>query len=102
VLIRVTEEDNPDDGTRAREAAKRCGVPATLCSDDADFTARLATFERVRAFSPLTRQQYEKAKAAHTLVIETPLTTDGRIELRHYLREQSVTRTTHRYGAIPA
>jgi RHH-type proline utilization regulon transcriptional repressor/proline dehydrogenase/delta 1-pyrroline-5-carboxylate dehydrogenase len=102
VLIRLTKEDNPDDGTCALKAAKVCGVPATLCNDEKEFIERIPAFERVRAFRPLTRQQYEKANAAHTLVIETPLTNDGRIELRHYLREQSVTRTTHRYGAIQA
>ena len=29
-----------------------------------------------------------------------PVTAEGRIELLHYLREQTVTHTTHRYGNV--
>jgi RHH-type proline utilization regulon transcriptional repressor/proline dehydrogenase/delta 1-pyrroline-5-carboxylate dehydrogenase len=100
-LIRITEEDNRTDATSALEAAKICGVPAMLSDgSEEEFLERITSFERVRAFHPVSRQAHERANAAHTLVIEAPLTRSGRIELRHYLREQSVTQTTHRYGAL--
>jgi RHH-type proline utilization regulon transcriptional repressor/proline dehydrogenase/delta 1-pyrroline-5-carboxylate dehydrogenase len=101
VLIRLTEGDNREDAALAMEAARICGVPATVCDETEEaFSDRTGSFERVRAFRPLSRRAYERANAAHTLVIEAPLSLSGRIELRHYLREQSVTHTHHRYGSI--
>jgi RHH-type proline utilization regulon transcriptional repressor/proline dehydrogenase/delta 1-pyrroline-5-carboxylate dehydrogenase len=35
-------------------------------------------------------------------VIEAPLTANGRMELRYWLREQGISRTLHRYGQIPS
>jgi hypothetical protein len=31
-------------------------------------------------------------------VLDAPVVLNGRVELLHYLREQAVTETTHRYG----
>ena len=33
-------------------------------------------------------------------IIDVPVVRNGRLELRHYLREQSIAHTTHRYGTI--
>ena len=33
-------------------------------------------------------------------VADDPVTAEGRIELLHYLREQAISRTTHRYGNV--
>jgi RHH-type proline utilization regulon transcriptional repressor/proline dehydrogenase/delta 1-pyrroline-5-carboxylate dehydrogenase len=116
VLIRVTAEEDLVDGMISVLAAGVCGVPATLSvvpglsprdkemtyvsEAEAQFVARIPSFERVRSFRPISRLAHQSANAAHTLVIDVPLVLSGRLELRHYLREQSVTHTTHRYGAV--
>ena len=33
-------------------------------------------------------------------IAHAPVTAEGRVELLHYLREQAVSRTTHRYGNV--
>ena len=116
VLIRVARKTELTDALIAVLAAQTCGVSATLsvcqgigwpieCADgvtedDSAFVERLADFERVRAFSPLSQSAQVSATAAHTLIVEQPLLLTGRLELRHYLREQTVTQTTHRYGNL--
>jgi hypothetical protein len=34
------------------------------------------------------------------VVLDAPVLGAGRLELRHYLREQTVARVVHRYGSI--
>jgi hypothetical protein len=31
-------------------------------------------------------------------IVDVPVVHNGRLELRHYLREQAMAHTTHRYG----
>jgi RHH-type transcriptional regulator, proline utilization regulon repressor / proline dehydrogenase / delta 1-pyrroline-5-carboxylate dehydrogenase len=116
VLIRVTTQSELADGLVAVLAAQTCGVPVMLSvapdidypanvvdsivDDEPSFDERLMTFERVRAFRPVSRIAHEAATVAHTLVIEAPLLLTGRLELRNYLREQAVTQTMHRYGNL--
>jgi RHH-type proline utilization regulon transcriptional repressor/proline dehydrogenase/delta 1-pyrroline-5-carboxylate dehydrogenase len=101
VLIHVAAKEEASDAALALKAAEMCGVPAVVCEESEDaFLERIGACERVRAFRPLSRKAHERANAAHALVIEAPLSLDGRIELRHYLREQAVTYLHHRYGSI--
>ncbi len=99
-------------------AARTCGVPTalsaggnielgrrfphgeTVMEEDSAFAARLSQFERVRSFSELTRPARQAANDAHVHVVDAPALLHGRLELRHYLREQSITQTQHRYGNI--
>ncbi len=116
VLIRVARKSELPDGLMAVLAAQTCSVAGTLsvaqginwpieCADgvtedESAFVDRIADFERVRAFAPLSVAAHVHATAAHALIIEQPLMLTGRLELRHYLREQAVTQTTHRYGNL--
>ena len=40
------------------------------------------------------------ANDAGVHLADDPVTAEGRIELLHYVREQAVSRTTHRYGNV--
>ena len=42
------------------------------------------------------------AVTAEVDVVDEAVTSSGRLELRHYLREQSVSRTLHRFGNLVA
>jgi RHH-type proline utilization regulon transcriptional repressor/proline dehydrogenase/delta 1-pyrroline-5-carboxylate dehydrogenase len=56
--------------------------------------------ERLRALVPISRELRAAAHAAGIVVLDAPVLAAGRLELRHYLREQSVSRVVHRYGSI--
>ncbi len=56
--------------------------------------------ERLRVLSPVPQSIHEAANTAHIPIIDEPVLANGRLELRHYLREQTLSHTTHRYGNI--
>lgn len=69
--------------------------------DESSFIGELDSYERIRACSDkLSDAVYAKAaeKGKH-IASEKPLV-EGRIELLHYLKEQSVAWEYHRYGSI--
>ena len=106
VALRVEPGSAPRDVTRVRAAARRCG--ATLVESHAAdetpaaFTARLGSLgvQRVRVVGTCRRQLRIAANQAGIHIADDPVTAEGRIELLHYLREQAVTRTLHRYGNL--
>jgi RHH-type proline utilization regulon transcriptional repressor/proline dehydrogenase/delta 1-pyrroline-5-carboxylate dehydrogenase len=59
-------------------------------------------FERLRALVPVSAELRAAAHAAGVTVIDAPVLPAGRLELRHYLREQTVSHLVHRYGSVPA
>ena len=93
---------------RARLAATLTGTPLTISiateENDAFFAGRLAAmasqFERLRTIGPVADEVLRAAHEAGFDWIEAPITANGRLELRFWLREQAVSRTLHRYGQI--
>jgi RHH-type proline utilization regulon transcriptional repressor/proline dehydrogenase/delta 1-pyrroline-5-carboxylate dehydrogenase len=72
---------------------------------EAGFVERLAQpedAERVRASAALPISTAARAAANGTgvTVIDAPVLANGRLELRWYLREQTVSRVLHRYGSL--
>ena len=47
-----------------------------------------------------SRELRVAANEAGIHIADDPVTAEGRIELLHYLREQAISRTTHRYGNV--
>jgi RHH-type proline utilization regulon transcriptional repressor/proline dehydrogenase/delta 1-pyrroline-5-carboxylate dehydrogenase len=99
-------------------AAKTCGVEFQMSvasaqesdsskrvrhlnvEDEKSFIQRIKNFERIRATAPLTREANMAANDAHVLIVDSEVLLNGRLELRHYLREQAISMTTHRYGNL--
>ncbi len=54
----------------------------------------------VRVLDPVAGQAFEPTRIGNLQVIRGMPLANGRIELLHYLREQSVSQTVHRYGNI--
>ena len=103
-------------------AARTCGAPVTVSlaagepgpwlaeADDVGavaepevgLIARLGreSVERLRALVPISRELRAAAHAEGIVVLDAPVLAAGRLELRHYLREQSVSRVVHRYGSV--
>lgn len=112
VAVRVERSDRPTASgelERVLGAARRCGV-ATVVSDSesesaADFAARLDALAaqgvtRIRLIGSIDDGLRGAANAAGIHVADDAVTANGRIELLHYLREQAVSRTLHRYGNL--
>ena len=106
MAVRVEAETEPREVARVRVAARRCGVPLVesyaTAETSADFAARLGGLgvRRVRVVGTCSPEIRAAANEAGIHIADDPVTADGRIELLHYLREQAVTRTLHRYGNL--
>jgi RHH-type proline utilization regulon transcriptional repressor/proline dehydrogenase/delta 1-pyrroline-5-carboxylate dehydrogenase len=70
---------------------------------DAGLVERLqagAVGDRLRVWEPISTDVRVAANRAHVAVIDWPVLANGRLELRGYLREQTLSHVIHRYGNI--
>ncbi len=91
---------------RIKSAAGRCGVPVIWSRAGDESQAQLAErldrleTERIRLVGE-AGPELRAAAADHGVhIADNAVTADGRRELLHYLREQAISRTVHRYGNI--
>ncbi len=76
------------------------GMSLRLESEE-DFINTMSTYERVRTCSEsLSDAVYQKAAELGLCIIDSTPLAEGRIELLHYLKEQSISFEYHRYGSI--
>jgi RHH-type proline utilization regulon transcriptional repressor/proline dehydrogenase/delta 1-pyrroline-5-carboxylate dehydrogenase len=71
--------------------------------DESGLAARLQethAYDRLRLLGPASEVLRRVANESGISVVDTPVLANGRLELRHYLREQAVSHTMHRYGNI--
>ncbi len=122
MVLRVASDADPVDTARALAAAiianpvielsvdPSIDVPSGLgpntklvVETPGRFAARLTELRwgRVRLIGTAGVGFLRAADEAEVTVITETVTTSGRLELRHYLREQSVSRTLHRFGNVP-
>ncbi|MDZ7673954.1 MAG: bifunctional proline dehydrogenase/L-glutamate gamma-semialdehyde dehydrogenase [Acidimicrobiales bacterium] len=91
---------------RVRAAAARCGVPLIESwepqEDHESFAERLAWLpvHRVRVLGPINDAVRRAANERNIHLVDDPVTRSGRLELAHYLREQAVSETLHRFGNL--
>ncbi len=106
--VRASHDADPTALDRVRSAATHCGVPVTFSDaateTDEAFAARLAGLgvERVRMVGSVPGVIRRAAVDAEIHLVDAPVTASGRLELLHYLREQAVSRTLHRFGNLVA
>ena len=80
-----------------------CGGVELVVEAEAGFVERLAhpqDAERVRVWEPISTAARAAANDAGVTIIDAPVLASGRLELRWYLREQTVSRVLHRYGSL--
>ena len=120
MALRVLEGDDIEDAKKVVYAAKLCGTPLTICLDTniyaepytklgckvlsqsrAEFTATIKNYERIRTIHDELPKELLTAAAQQDKYIAywKPLN-EGRVELIHYFKEQSVAFEYHRYGSI--
>ena len=98
-------------------AAKIVGTPLTISADSnhpligklpadtrkesvEDFCRSIKRFERIRTISKnVPDAVFEAAAAADMYIAQELPVRDGRIELTHYIKEQSIANEYHRYGS---
>ncbi|MCY3617594.1 MAG: bifunctional proline dehydrogenase/L-glutamate gamma-semialdehyde dehydrogenase [Acidimicrobiaceae bacterium] len=106
VALRAETDAAPRDVTRVRVAAGRCGVSLveSHATDETgeQFAARLGSLgvDRVRVLGTCRDDLRVAANEAGVHLADDPVTAEGRVELLPYLREQAISRTTHRYGNV--
>ncbi|MDR3366418.1 MAG: bifunctional proline dehydrogenase/L-glutamate gamma-semialdehyde dehydrogenase [Prevotellaceae bacterium] len=95
------------EGNKNREAVEQAAAALSpsrikvVVQDKQAFVGEMDSYERLRATSPnLSDAIYQKAaKLGKHIAAGKPLA-EGRLELLHYLKEQSIAYEYHRYGSI--
>ena len=116
VVVRVAGNGDATAARRTLAAAQAAGVhpvvsaatpdllpdPSGIVEAEDAFIARLAgmRFGRVRHVGAATTDLRVAAAAAEVDVVDEPVVTSGRLEMRWYLREQAISRTLHRFGNL--
>jgi RHH-type proline utilization regulon transcriptional repressor/proline dehydrogenase/delta 1-pyrroline-5-carboxylate dehydrogenase len=104
-----TGPDTPDGSLEAaRSAAAIVGATVTVFHTDDVTDDELATrldgldVDRLRALTPIGDALAAAAHARDIAVDRVPTSPDGMLELPHWVREQAISETKHRYGLIRA
>ncbi|MDR1719528.1 MAG: proline dehydrogenase family protein [Dysgonamonadaceae bacterium] len=121
MALRLFPGDSHEQAVMIALAAKICRTPLTVSVDPADdrpalsadldceirqeslneFLERLPQYERIRTCSPqIPLAMYERAAATDKYIATAPPVREGRLELIHYIKEQSIAFEYHRYGSI--
>jgi len=121
MVLRIAADADPAQAERALAAALLVNSDAEISVDPAAevptesassamsivetserFQTRLGDLRwgRVRMVGSASTALLRAAAAAEVSILTEAVTTSGRLELRHYLREQSISRTLHRFGNV--
>lgn len=107
LAIRVSAGADQFEVQRVRAAVERCKVGHVTWSNAAteeasSFANRLSELgiRRVRVIGCTENELQAAAVLADVHVADDEVVSDGRVELQHYLREQSVSYTRHRFGNL--
>ncbi|MCF8551139.1 MAG: bifunctional proline dehydrogenase/L-glutamate gamma-semialdehyde dehydrogenase, partial [Candidatus Nanopelagicales bacterium] len=106
VFVRCSDPTAPEVDL-LREAARVTGVPLEISVRSDESEAALGTRlsrssgeVRLRVLAPATHELYELANQYGVCVDTAPVTSKGRLELTHWVKEQAISRTMHRYGRL--
>ena len=123
MVLRLFKNDTDEQAVMIATAAQICGTPLTVSFDPGDkrpklverlqrLCARVKTesldafiesmpgYERIRTCSPdVPEAMYRRAAETNKFIATEVPVKDGRVELIHYLKEQSIAFEYHRYGS---
>jgi RHH-type proline utilization regulon transcriptional repressor/proline dehydrogenase/delta 1-pyrroline-5-carboxylate dehydrogenase len=114
VHLRLHGPDDLGAAETAAHAARVAGVAVSFSTrspagafevvDDAALAQRLGAMgiDRLRVLGPVADEVRRAAAEAGVELDDQPVTGHGRVELLRWVREQAVSRSTHRYGNIVA
>lgn len=119
MCLRLFKKDSDEQARMIALAAKICGTPLTISYDSADdrsalistgaqlkkeslsdFLQSMPSYERIRTCSSeIPVEMYERAAACDKYIATATPVKNGRVELIHYIKEQSISFEYHRYGS---
>lgn len=121
MVLRLFPGDTDEQAQMIALAAKTCGTPLVISFDPAndrtpaltstgckmkkesldDFLATMKDYERIRTCrADIPMKMYEEAASIDKYIATAPPVKNGRVELIHYIKEQSISFEYHRYGSI--
>lgn len=121
MALRLFPGDSDEQIRMVALAAKTCHTPLIISCDPTDdrtetlastgcqikkesldeFLATMKDYERIRTCrADIPMKMYEQAARFDKYIATAPLVKDGRVELIHYIKEQSISFEYHRYGSI--
>ncbi|MCL1932814.1 MAG: bifunctional proline dehydrogenase/L-glutamate gamma-semialdehyde dehydrogenase [Candidatus Azobacteroides sp.] len=93
-------ESNPNFQTIRKATGALAGIK-TVIQDEAGFIEDMEQYERIRiASTGVSDALYQKAAKLGKYIADRKPLIEGRVELLHYLKEQSIAYEYHRYGSI--
>ena len=118
IVLRLFGDETQEQVEMVQYAARTAGTPLTVSLDDkhplngkidgnirtenlASFCEHITRFERVRTITkePIPLIVFEAAANHNRHITTAPPVKNGRIELVHYIKEQSISNEYHRYGS---
>ncbi len=106
VFVRCSDPTVPEIDL-LREASRVTGVPLEISVRSQESEVALGTRlgrssgeVRLRILAPASGELYEQANKYGVCVDTAPVTSVGRLELTHWVKEQSISQTMHRYGRL--
>ena len=117
MVLRLFGDETPLQVEMVQLAAKTVGTPLTVSVDPSNtirkeikgdvkqetleqFLNSMGNYERVRTISTKVPESvFEKAADIDMYIAQQPPVKNGRIELAHYIKEQSIANEYHRYGS---
>lgn len=121
MVLRLFPGDSDEQARMVILAARTCHTPITVSFDPSDdrtaalastgcslkretwgeFLAGMHDYERIRTCRPdIPMEMYEEAARLNKYIATAPPVRNGRVELIHYIKEQSISFEYHRYGSI--
>ena len=88
---------------RPSSLADALGLPVTIETED-ELARRLerdsGRYDQLRVPQGTVGEVYRAAARHHLTVVDQPILANGRMELTHYFREQTLSESTHRHGNL--
>ncbi len=121
MALRLFPSDTNEQVQMIALAAKICDTPLVISFDPSDdrtaslsslgctlkketlplFISSMKNYERIRTCSSnIPMEMYEEAARVNKYIATAPPVKSGRVELIHYIKEQSISFEYHRYGSI--
>ncbi len=105
-VVSVDKDASKEVRRAVKLAAKAFGIDVEKNETEDEFAAALAEGRydqglgaRVRAVGSLSRSVWEAVSHRPEIaLLDDPITASGRVEIRHWVKEQSVSMTLHRFG----
>ena len=106
LIVRISSDAKEKEVERVLSVIRHCEIVCEVSREEEisnnDFAASLSSyrFGRIRLLGSTTEDVRAAAIQAEVHLVDEPVTSSGRLELRWYVREQAISWTLHRFGNL--